>query len=97
MVFVDENRRAGRSPSQINLKNHTIIYLEHRTKTPRMKEKEKKKENLGTAHPPHQRAQGLHKPFGTPHSDEPLSFARLRGSAENFSLEKLEGKSHFFL
>ena len=33
---------------------------------------------LGHGPPPHQRAQGLHKPFGTPHSDESLSFARQR-------------------
>ena len=56
-------------------------------------EGEEEEGKSGHGPPPHQRAQGLHKPFGTPHSDESLSFARQRG---NFSLEKLEGNSHRF-
>ena len=91
MVFARENRRAGRSPPLINSKIHTIIVPEHRAKTPRTEEKEK--ENWGTAHPL------TNAPRDCISRSAPLTLMNLfllRGSADFFSLEKLEGKSHFF-
>ena len=92
MVFANENRCAGRSAPKINSKFLTIIISKHRAKTPRTK-KEKEKENWGTAHPL------TNAPRDCISRSAPLTLMNLfllRGSAENFSLEKLEGKSHFF-
>ena len=63
MVFVGQNRRAGRSAPPTNSTFPAIIIPEHRAKTPRTEKEEKKekKKNLGPKLPK--------TPFSPPHSD----------------------------
>ena len=108
MIFVDEIWRAGRSAPLINSKFPAIIISKHRAKTPRTKEEKKNWEQLlpiTPFPPPHSDEilfllRGSAEFFYTTSASLPgrrsLQEETMQGKLRNFSLEKLEGKSHFF-
>ena len=109
MIFVDEIWRVGRSAPLINSKFPAIIISKHRAKTPRTKKEKKNWEQLlpiTPFPPPHSDEilfllRGSAEFFYTTSASLPgrrsLQEETMQGKLRNFSLEKLEGKSHFFL